>query len=771
MSIAKQLIILCMLLYNNAGFNTLNLSNIQYDIRNEVHIQQSNQKSLSTIQQIKKQIPSQSNSNLITQTNLETEDLINTQNNQNLQIQQGQSQNVGQSQTLISEDYQVINITNSQELKIQPQEESQNQSQSNTNSQIITNKDNSNNNRQDDNNLQQIIQNEQVEFDDEAGYINDSPLDFDLSEDSNKSQNKQEDQSNYEQSLLKSMNSKDDIGQDDLQLQKSNEIQKSDQDKNELALNKNEDLINKQNIEETFNQDQIMKNSLNDSNELQKQESNINDQSEIPTPYKMKEVQDDNTQDSLKVGYIIENNVETDDYLKDIEENENYNQKQEDLKLKLEQEQEYLKQLKNNQLDDENKLKQLKEQEKIIYDQEQNELQQIKQINGQLEIQEQELQQIESDYSNQSKNINIQSETNEQTQFRPYEGQELIISSEVNYDEGNIEQFEQSQNNSVIEEKAEVQELENNQQVEQNWNQSTQYQETFEQNDYIINSEKESNGVQNYDQSIPAQLQEISIDLNLKSNDLTTQINLSKDVLITANNEQVESSNFDQSLEDPLKQNNQNLKENNTHLENQQENAITNFESHKKEIQELNQNLQDQDNQILNFEDYNQQSNESESQQILSNNSEISLTQNNDSQFANKDQNIQPDNILTYQQQNNNKQIKQFQKDLSYYQIQQLIKRTLNLRGSIQDMLVVQQPSLLFQNNERQHYDQNNENTNNQSWINLNMPKFTEILNLKNEMTMNNMQFQNEKEQIMVSLEGRDIPNSINLLEEQHIKN
>lgn len=39
----------------------------------------------------------------------------------------------------------------------------------------------------------------------------------------------------------------------------------------------------------------------------------------------MKEVQDDKKYDSLKVGYIIENNVETDDYLKDIEENENYN--------------------------------------------------------------------------------------------------------------------------------------------------------------------------------------------------------------------------------------------------------------------------------------------------------------------------------------------------------------------------------------------------------------------------------------------------------------
>ncbi|CAK72041.1 unnamed protein product (macronuclear) [Paramecium tetraurelia] len=734
MSIAKQAIILCMLLYNNAGFTTLNLSNHLQGNLMEVDIQQSNQKQLSSIQQLQKQIPSremlQIKSHINTQNRQESEDFIETNNNQNILIQLKQLQDAGQSQMLIGEDYQVIDYANPQELNTQASEESQNQSYQNTNSQINKGKTDSNNdqfklNSQDEITSQQNAQNEEFTFDEEAGYMSDSPQDFELNNDSkdlNKSLNNSEQEGNQGQPLLKQ---EDDVANKENQQQKPNEIQKLNQGENEVEFKQNEGLINKQSSEESLQENQIMKSQLNGQDVADNQVSHINHESEMSHTQKMKVEQDEQLQDSLKVGYIIENNVETDDYLKDVQDAESNSLKQQSLQQKLEQEEQYLKQLKSNEQDDENKLKQLEEQKNLIYNQEQSEQQEIKQINKQIDIYEQKLQEIQSNSQNESNNQNTESKLEEQTQFRPYEGQDLIISSEVNYDEGNMEQFEYVENNQVIdehvnnnqaiEEKAETLVLQDDEQNNNfNWNQNTQYQNTFGQSNYISNREKEDNDVQDFDQSVPAQPQEVSIDLNLKPSDLLAQINLSEDVLITATNEK----------------------------------------------SDLDQKPQDEENQILNFEDYNQQSNEADQNQILSINSQITLAQQINPEYVKQDQNVESENILVYQQQSYHEQIKEIHNDLSLYQMQQLIKRTstntnLRARGRIQDLLDVQQPSLLFQNNQKQPNDLNDDEDRNHSFlIDQNIQRYTEILNQSNQLATENKKGQQE----MISMKNNNFP-------------
>ncbi|CAD8156727.1 unnamed protein product [Paramecium octaurelia] len=740
MSFAKQAIILCLLLYNNAGFTTLNLSNHQQGNLKEVEMQLSNQKQLSSLSQLQNQIPYreilQINSHIITQYEKESEDLIERNNNQSTLIQLKKLQDAGQSQILIGEDYQVIDLTNPQEVNTKTQEESQNQSCQNANSQIIKDKTDSDNNQlelnsQYENTLQQNAQNEEFTFNEEAGYMSDSPQDFDLNNDSkqlNRSLSNQEDQGN--QSLQKQ---EDDVVNKEDQQQKPNEFQELNKGENEVEFKQNEGLIDKQSTEETFKVNEIMKSQLNGQDATDNQVSHNNDQSEMFHSQKMKAEQSEQLQDSIQVGYIIENNVETDDYLEDVENAERNSQKQQDLQQKLEQEEQYLKQLKNNEQDDENKLNQLEEQKNEIHNSEQHEQQEIKQINEQIDIYEQKLQEIQSNSQNQSKSQNTESQLEEQTQFRPYEGQELIISSEVNYDEGNMEQFEYTENNQVIQEY-----VENNQDFEQkaetlvlqddeqnnnfNWNQNTQHQNTFGQGNYFSNSEKEDNNVQDFDESVPAQPQEVSIDLNLKPSDLITQINLSEDVLMKATNE----------------------------------------------MTYLDQNTRDEENQIINFEDYNQQSNKEDQNQILSINSQVTLVQLSNPEFIKQDQSIETDNLLVYQQQSYHKQFKQINKDLSLYQMQQLIKRTstnanLRVRGRIQDLIDAQQPSLLYQNNQKQPNDQYDQDRNHSFLIDQNIQRYTEILNQSNQLPTKNIETQNEKEQqVRVSMNSNKIPNSIN---------
>ncbi|CAD8073639.1 unnamed protein product [Paramecium sonneborni] len=704
MNISKYVILFCVLLINNAGFTTQNLSNKYQDVDYDFGIEQNNQISLIKQKQLNKydqtlvdlqtQMIQNNNQeledfNMLMQTNIKNvssnaleqnvSEILNANEYQNLQ--DIQSKDLQQSQLLISEDYEVYDIVNPEEEVTQISQEKF----SNVNPQINQGEDNYQN--REESKIQEAVQNiteNQKTFSNETGYISDSPLDINLSnnqEDIINSLSKKDDQLNYDNSTSNTINQTIDSSQ--------NQYLKQKLPLKEYDDNINQNQMNNQDIEELSNKNQEQESLSNPQNTSQ---NNLND---YDNQGSSKDYQQQKTQDSLHQGYIIQNNVETDDYLKDIQNDEKSSVLQQNLQNKLQQEEEYLKQLKIIKQEDENQLKDIEEKEKFIRDSEQNEEQQIIQINKQLQIHENQLQEMVTQNENDQNFINNEQEINDQTQFRPYEGQELIISSEVNYDEGNIEQFENTEE-MIVETYQKLYE-QNDDYKQDNQDYQIKSEENFQQSDFSVGNQ-ENTLDEKFDKSIPAEPQEISIDLNLTSETSQSKIYLSKDILIYANDQQksdiksglpkigqTQKANPEEKLtkyED--KENmNENL-QNTLHVEQQNENKEVNNDLNEK----VSSNIQDEKKQIINTELNNSYLREPQfdekSQQNV--NPQINLTQNNKQEFAqiqNFSSNIiiQSDNLLTFQVKKYQNQNQQFLNEQSFQQIQQQLTKN-NLRGS-----------------------------------------------------------------------------------------